>query len=156
MRRLSRLTNEKKIERYILQGNSVVTLQSGKTGVWYTLRVTVTPTDKHAYKVEALRGSDNTSDWHYIGIYYSDTRYFYVGTPYNTRDQRSWPGSLRAAKYFFDQLPSSIPANLYVYGENLCRLCGRRLTTPESIERGCGPECYKREQERRSRRNSSC
>jgi hypothetical protein len=34
--------------------------------------------------------------------------------------------------------------DLEVWHEGRCGACGRRLTVPESIERGLGPECYGR------------
>jgi Family of unknown function (DUF6011) len=35
----------------------------------------------------------------------------------------------------------TMPANLEVWHEGRCGRCGRKLTVPESIARGIGPEC---------------
>jgi hypothetical protein len=37
----------------------------------------------------------------------------------------------------------SLPEGYKIQHEGKCCRCGRTLTTPESIERGIGPECVK-------------
>src|ERR1019366_4832357 len=47
-----------------------------------------------------------------------------------------------AWNYLWDRvLRGLLPANLEVWHEGKCGRCGRKLTVPESIERGIGPEC---------------
>lgn len=128
------------IRPYTFAGNSTITLQSGNTDRRYTYRVTRCKTNENAYFVKLLRGPDNTKDYSYIGCYFTDTSYFYPCSTWRDKLRKQWPPSMRAIAYFFEHL-DDIPANLYVWRENYCASCGRKLTTPESISCGYGPEC---------------
>jgi hypothetical protein len=136
-----RLTSEFAKE-FALAGNATMTLQSGATGVHYTYKITKHKDSDNLYFVRLLHGPDNEEDYQYIGCYYSDTEYFNAAKPWKERPQHAWPASLRAIKYFFEHI-NNIPDNLFVYHEGRCGKCGRKLTTPESIERGFGPECMR-------------
>ena len=131
------------IATYTLAGNATVTLQSGNTGVHFTYKVKRSKTHDCLYFVYLLSGPDNEDDYQYIGCYYSDTQYFHSVKTWKDKQRMSWPPSLRAISYFFDNL-YNIPGNLHVFHEGRCGRCGRKLTTPESILRGLGPECYRR------------
>jgi len=37
-----------------------------------------------------------------------------------------------------------------IYGENYCRICGKRLTNPKSVDREIGPVCFKHSQKARA------
>ena len=128
---------------YTLAGNATVTLQSGNTGVHFTYKVKQSKNQEHLYFIHLLSGPDNEDDYQYIGCYYSDTCYFHPAKAWKDKTQMAWPASLRAISFFFDNL-YNIPTNLHVYHEGRCGRCGRKLTTPESILRGLGPECYRR------------
>ena len=56
------------IRNFVLGGNALVTLESGKTGVRYTFKVRKPDEDK-PYFVSMLTGSDNDSDYNYIGYF---------------------------------------------------------------------------------------
>lgn len=130
------------VKRFALAGKAILTLQSGKTGKHYTFKIT-----KHKeydlYFVYYLYGQDNTKDYRYCGCYYSDTKIFNPRNEYKQIYIHGWPKHLQAIRYFFERI-DNIPDNLYVYHEGRCGKCGRKLTTPESIERGLGPECVRR------------
>ena len=36
---------------------------------------------------------------------------------------------------------AALPKTVEVWHEGICGRCGRKLTVPESVERGLGPEC---------------
>lgn len=38
-------------------------------------------------------------------------------------------------------ISGTLPANVEIWHEGTCCKCGRKLTDPDSIERGLGPEC---------------
>lgn len=131
-----------KVKAFALGGNATITLQSGETGKHYTYKIT-----KHAEKddlffVRVLHGQDNETDYKYIGCYFADTAVFNPCKNYKELPQFAWPKSVRTIAYFFDSI-DNISDKLLVYHEGKCAKCGRKLTTPESIERGFGPECYK-------------
>ena len=131
------------IRQYTLAGNSTITLQSGHTDRRYTYRITRCKTNENAYFVKLLRGPDNTNDYSYIGCYFTDTSYFYPCSTWRDKLRKHWPPSMRAIAYFFERL-DNIPDNLFVWREDYCASCGRKLTTPESISCGYGPECLGR------------
>lgn len=131
------------VPAYALAGNATITLLSGNTDKHFTYKIKKAKDKENLYFIDLLSGSDNDKDYQYIGCYYSDTEYFHPAKPWKDRITMAWPPSLRAIRFFLSKL-YNIPANLHVYHEGRCGRCGRKLTTPESIERGLGPECYKR------------
>ena len=131
------------IKEYTLAGNSTVTLQSGKTNTYYTYKFKRSKDDSQLYFIHLLRGPDNEDDYTYIGCYYADTRYFHICKKYQDKYEHNWPASIRAVAYFLKRI-NNLPSNLFVYHEGRCGACGRKLTTPESIMRGLGPECAKK------------
>ena len=131
------------VPSYALAGNATITLLSGNTDRHFTYKIKKAKDKENLYFVDLLSGPDNDSDYQYIGCYYSDTEYFHAAKPWKDRPIIAWPSSLRAIHFFFKRL-YDIPDNLHVYHEGRCGKCGKKLTTPESIERGLGPECYKR------------
>lgn len=132
-----------RIKSYVLAGNAVITLESGITGKHFTYKITHSKNDDNLYFVKCLRGADNSTDYTYIGCYYADTKYFYPDKKYKGIETYGWPKSLQAINYLFRFL-DNVPDKLKVYHEGKCCVCGRRLTTPESIELGIGPECANR------------
>ena len=138
---MSKQLSADKIKQFALAGNATITLQNGHTGNYFTYKITKHK-ENDVYFVRLLHGPDNENDYQYVGCYYSDTEYFHPCKTWKEKLIFNWPPALRAIKYFFDRI-DNIPDNLLVYHEGKCGKCGRKLTTPESIERGLGPECYK-------------
>ena len=130
------------IPSYVLAGNATVTLVSGDTMRRFTYKIKRHKDHKELYFVNLLHGPDNEKDYEYIGCYYSDSHVCYPGKVYREREQYTWPASVRAIAFLFSRLYTK-PDNLHVYHEGKCGRCGKKLTTPESIMRGLGPECYK-------------
>ena len=131
------------VPSYVLAGNAIITLQSGNTDNHFTYKFKRAKDNDNLYFINLLSGPDNEQDYQYVGCYYSDTEYFHAVKPWRGRTPVAWPPSLRAIRFFLSKL-YNIPANLHVFHEGRCGRCGRRLTTPDSIKRGLGPECYKR------------
>lgn len=139
----SRRLRPEAVAPFVLGGNATVTVQSGKTGKHFTYRIKRHKDDKDLYFVRLLvEGSDT---YRYIACYYSDRKYLHLAEPWRDAAYLSWPASVRAIKFLFEKLESP-PEQLLVYHEGRCARCGRPLTTPESIKRGFGPECYKMEE----------
>lgn len=129
-----------KIKAFVLAGNATITLESGVTGKHFTYKIIVSKNDPNLYFIKLLRGEDNRNDYTYIGCYFSDNGYFNPEKKYQKQDVTGWPKSLRAIRYLFNHI-NNVPDCLRVYHEGKCCRCGRKLTTPESIRRGIGPEC---------------
>lgn len=132
--------NSEDAKKLILAGNATITLESGNTGTHYTYKITRCKNDEQLYFVKSLRGKDNEVDYRYIGCYYADSGYFYPEKTYKDRDVITWPRSMQAIRYMFNRI-DNLPDNLHIYHEGRCCRCGRKLTTPESIKKGIGPEC---------------
>lgn len=133
-----------RIKDYVLAGNATITLESGITGKHFTYKITRSKNDNNLYFIKSLRGSDNNNDYAYIGCYYADNKYFFPDRKYKGIKTYGWPKSLQAINFLFKTL-DSVPDNLIVYHQGRCCVCGRKLTTPESIKAGIGPECSNRE-----------
>ena len=125
-----------------LAGNATITLESLNTKRHFTYRIRQSDSKPELYFVDLLHGPDNTADYKYVGCYYKDTEYFHPCKQYQGMRKCNWPTSMQAIAYFFDHL-YNIPDTLFVYHEGKCARCGRKLTTPESIVSGFGPECIK-------------
>lgn len=130
------------VANYVLAGNATVTVESGKTGKYFTFKVIRSKEVDVLYFIHLLTGPDNEDDYQFIGSYDDDRRKFTPMHPWTDYFKQGWPPSVRAANFLFEKLYNK-PDLLHVYHEGRCGKCGRKLTTPESIARGLGPECAK-------------
>ena len=128
------------IKQYALGGNATITLQSGISGIHFTYKIVRNKNMNSLYKVYLLNGNNNYDDYRYVACYYSDTEQLHVVSPYKDRLHCSWPKSMRAIKLFFDTIDNT-QDNLLVYHEGRCAVCGKKLTTPESLKIGMGQKC---------------
>lgn len=129
-------------KEFAFAGNATITLESENTKNRFTYKITKSKDDDNLFFIKLLHGPDNENDYRYIGCYYVDSNYFYPCKKFREVPVPFWPGSMRAISYFLDHL-DNLPKKLHVYHEGRCAKCGRKLTTPESIERGFGPKCCK-------------
>lgn len=162
------ISEPEKIKRFALAGNAILTLQNESNGKRATYRIRKAPgrlqhtcdteiapdgvplacaacKEETPFFVSVLTGSDNDSDYTYLGTIWNDargTRYFHGKKSSIGADSPSG----RGATWLFRRLSEggAIPEPFKVYHEGRCGACGRRLTVPESIESGLGPECAKR------------
>jgi len=126
------------ISKFVLAGNAKVTIENPATGVRFTYKIRRRDNadgSKTPWFVSVLRGSDNTSDYSYIGFIKAGQ---FVWGGKKARAGKDAP-SVRAFDWFFRHLDDPRPANVYHSG--CCGRCGRELTVPESIETGLGPVC---------------
>jgi hypothetical protein len=142
---------------YVTAGNSTVTLRSKKTGDRFTFRFGRPKSSTRGDGARPvwgnlLTGPDNSKDYTFFGTW------FPTGDPYSWRYKHSdksriglsAPGVI-AARWFMQHMWSGDPAawarmfgQVEVWHEGQCGRCGRRLTVPESVESGFGPECLSR------------
>ena len=142
--------------RYVLAGNAYVTFQSAKTGVHLTY---------HVRRAEPRQGDSRPAPW-FVSVLTGPDHYEYLGTvfqgvqphqvqPEHVHDYVFVHGcksrisrdakSAQAFAWVWGKLTAGrMPEVLSVYHEGRCGRCGRRLTTPESITTGLGPECAKK------------
>ena len=123
---------------YVFAGNARFTLVSKATGARYTYRLKLSD-NGGIFFASVLTGPDNTTDYRYAGIVPSRERTAFR----TTKGSKLGPSapSVRALEWFLRHLESE---QVEVWHEGRCGRCSRVLTTPESVERGIGPECLER------------
>lgn len=136
--------------------NGTYTVQNTKTGEHRTFRISTVERKKGGRpwrKVEVLVGSDNTRD--YRGFAQVGERDIIVWRRVTAFGNTPAPARPNAYDWYADMLnallykrPSRYGKGLYqeytVMVEKRCLDCNRKLTHPESLISGYGPECVKR------------
>ena len=126
--------------RFMFGGNAVFTLRSEKTGTRFTYKIRQKD-ETSPFFVSVLSGRNNERDYYYLGfIPRADRGTLIAGS-------KGLPGakSFKALSWTLSQLSGArIPEKLSIFHEGRCCACGRKLTTPESILSGIGPECAKK------------
>jgi len=142
------------IRRYIEGGHGTFTIVSNKTGARFTYRLNM---PKDAPKVDernrpvrkdrplpifvsVLTGPDNTRDHRFIGTIWIHKKVF----SHSLKSKIGYDApSVAAFRWFYLNLSDHRVLDFCeVWHEGKCGVCGRKLTVPESIERGMGPVCY--------------
>jgi Family of unknown function (DUF6011) len=127
-------------------GSATITLESLKTGNRFTYKISQardkeTGIAQDCYFVGLLCGPNNDSDYKYIGriarsVFWSGRKYPKPG------DISKDAPSVRAFDWAWRALArGELPDQLAVWHEGKCGRCGRKLTVPESVASGFGPEC---------------
>jgi len=130
---------------FMLAGNAHVTFQSAKTGTRFTYHVVAAPPPSVvsnvpvSHFVHVLVGPD---DYKYLGCIYTNRLYKHG---HNSRIDRNAKSAIAFAWVWGKLTAGKMPDVLGVWHEGRCGKCGRRLTTPESIESGLGPICAKKD-----------
>jgi hypothetical protein len=134
---IGRLTTAAAVREFMLAGNATLTLKSERSGNRFTYRVRKAESgDVHF--VGLLGGTDNESDFRYLGVIFKDGGYHHGKRSHIAPDAPS----AMAFDWFHANLKADrMPATVQVWHEGKCGRCGRKLTVPESVERGLGPEC---------------
>lgn len=129
------INNAQDIKDFVFAGKAHFTLRSAKTGTRFTYKVRKSDDDK-LFFVSILNGPDNYTNYVYAGIIFADKPNILRWTKKSkvTKDSPAF----KAATWFFQNMSSK---NVEFYHEGKCGRCGRKLTVPESIERGLGPVC---------------
>ena len=130
------LTVPAQIRHYAFAGSAIFTVTS-PTGTSFTFRVRRAdprPDTAPTWFVGVLSGPDNTAAYTYLGF---------------VREGQYIPGrkvgqdapSQKAATWLMPRIAAGrLPATVEFRTSGRC---GRTLTTPESIDRGIGPECWR-------------
>ena len=134
---------------YILQPRkNTFTFQSARTGARYTFQVK--PLDKEQAKqngikdmrffVKFLCGQDNENDYRYLGQILNGV--FSLTKKSRESGLSETTPAYIAFKTSFDALVAGrMPESLEVIHSGRCARCGRKLTVPQSVKDGFGPEC---------------
>ena len=138
---MTRFQSNADIKTFLLAGKAILTLRSARTGTRYTFKVSKAK-DRELWFVKLLTGSDNYSSYSYIGYFYKDLKF-----KTSAKSQFGFGAlPMQAMRVLLEGLRQEEPKvhrQLEVYHEGSCGRCGRRLTVPESLMAGLGPECLK-------------
>lgn len=129
---------------FMLAGNATMTLRSLESGNRFTYRVRAIKDKRDWFFVSLMNGPDNESNFAYMGL---------IRGAHFARTAKSRVAetsvSFRAFEWFWRNLQSDhISSKVECWHEGRCGRCNRKLTVPESISRGIGPECIKHHQVR--------
>ena len=139
------------LRSFVLAGRADFTLENQETSGRFTFKVCapsketeagglVIDHDANVRFVKVLTGPDNGSDYTFLGTIFLGTGDFRVSG--KSRIPAGAP-SAKAWAWFWGRVSKNValPACLSVWHEGRCARCGRKLTVPESISSGYGPEC---------------
>jgi len=122
--------------KFIFAGKSIFTVKNPKTDNRFTFKVNKHKVDD-IYFVNVLTGPDT---FQFIGTLNSNTNYKHSRNSRITFESKS----AKVFDFIIKGLRSNkLPQFIEIWHEGKCGRCGRRLTVPESIESGFGPECTK-------------
>jgi hypothetical protein len=127
-------------KKYLLAGNSIVTLTSVKTKNHFTYKIKKSKNQSNAYIVMVCTNYD---EYQYLCMLYENRGTYTLNAKDKIKLQR--PSAI-AFKFVVDNYINQYKPHkdLIIQHHGVCGRCGRVLTDPTSIELGLGPECAKR------------
>lgn len=132
--------------RFITSGNAIFTLENEATGKRFTYKVVRRACDDGLvrYFVNLLAGPDNVTNYNYMGMFLEGSKLGLMTTKGSRVTEKAV--SFQAFTWMHRMLTQGkdLPEGVRIYHEGRCGRCGRRLTVPESIKSGLGPECSER------------
>ena len=141
------LSSREAIVKFIEAGNATCTIRSKNTGKRITFNFArPKPQDGRARPifVNVLTGSDNNSDYTFAGTMWINPTGYTFNLSRKATITMTAP-SMLALTWLIRALNSGTDAKMLrqaeFWHEGRCGRCNRKLTVPESIESGFGPEC---------------
>ncbi len=132
-----KITNPTQALQFIKGGNATATFVGQANRYTYKIR----KAEKgDIYFVSLLIGANNESDYIFIGCLTDQRGFFQTAKS----SHKGLAPALAFAWIYSHLLKGVIDARTEIWHEGRCCKCGRKLTTPESIERGMGAECFSR------------
>lgn len=123
--------------RFITGGKSFFTIKNPKTDNRFTFK-SVKHKEKNIFFLSVLTSPDK---YEFIGTIFEDMRYSHSNKSSIGKESQS----NKVFSYVFNSLKGDrLPEFIQVWHSGRCGRCGRKLTTPESIVSGYGPECLKK------------
>lgn len=129
-------------KNFVLGGNATFTVQNPE-GKHYTFKVRQPKADMPFF-MSLLTGPDNTSSFTYLGVLNQTGRLCLTAKSKLTEDSLPVRVANFAIRCVWGTQKNGLPVGYQIRHEGKCGCCGRKLTTPESLDRGIGPECIKR------------
>lgn len=150
---------------YVMGGFGTLTVQACETGKRFTFKMGKPRRDNNVFNgrkprdpkkpkpifVSVLTGPSNTSDYQFMGcLWPGDNLPLVYSHGKRSRFTETAP-SVIAFRWFLGKVlheDASLLRQANVWHEGTCYMCGKTLTTPESVEAGIGPICAGRLQSR--------
>jgi len=130
----------KQLRDFIFAGNATFTVLNSDTKNRFTFKIKKHK-EEEIFFVSVMTGSSNYNSFTYIGTYFPNKGYK------RSVKSRITPDAMSAKtitwflnKFIHNQKPYT---TVKVFHEGKCGRCGRKLTTPDSVKSGFGPECIK-------------
>lgn len=140
------LQTPRQMKDYVTAGYATITIRSRKTKDRYTYRIkqaeSKRPNAPILWFVELMTGPDNEKSYEYIGQIRDDLSYDHGRKSTISKEDRR----AHAFAWFWwwvRQEKAQPLEQVEVWHEGHCGKCGRKLTVPESVASGIGPECAK-------------
>ena len=137
----AKLTSGPQLAKYVSGGRGIVTLESpsGKHHTYEFRR----PNDESAFPNTTffvyVLVKEHT--WMYVGMYNSGTKHFRLTRASTYRHDSEIVKGVKYLTKLARCLGSIDDFRMSAYHEGICSVCGRRLTSPKSIQTGMGPHC---------------
>jgi hypothetical protein len=129
-------------KQFILGGKAVITVSNGRGDHYtYQFRHHKFPDGQDRFFVKVLSKPDNESDssYTYVGMMYpSGTFILTKGSTYTMESP-----CVKVIMWMLARIKAGreLPLPASLRHEGLCGRCGRKLTTPASVDTGFGPHC---------------
>ena len=138
---MEKLITTEQARSFIFAGKAIFTIKSGESGKHFTYKITKGKRGNNPpHFASLLTGTDNNSQYSYFANIWDEKVYKHGAKSRITKDALG----VQAFRWFFrNLLDGTLNGRVKIYHEGRCCKCGRRLTTPKSVERGIGPECNK-------------
>lgn len=137
------ITDPKAALSFLLAGKATVTLRSLNSGNRFTYKVELAdkrnandPNEIPVWFVSLLNGPDNWTNYAYIGMI-KNNEFRHTAKSKVSKDAPSFLGF----EFCFKSIAAGTMRGFEFWHEGKCGRCGRKLTVPESVASGFGPEC---------------
>lgn len=144
---MSIINSKPDILNFLLGGKAIFTIENRLSGGRFTFKVTQKK-QGDIFWVSLLNGPDNTADYRFFGTIFPPQgaeRHTHPCTFKHSANGKIGfdAPSVTAWRWFFERLnsPKEFPLGFEFHHAGRCGRCGRRLTTPDSVRTGFGPEC---------------
>lgn len=126
-------------KQFVLAGRAIFTVTSLKTGSHFTFRAFRGNREDSPTFVGVLTGQNNLRDYSFLGTIFRDESFRHSPKSRISQDAPS----AKAFLWFWRHI-NNLPGTVSFSHAGRCAVCGRLLTSPESLLMGVGPECKSR------------
>lgn len=131
------LTKYWEVTSYVFGGNATITIVSNKTQTHFTYKFLANKALRGVFHVYVLTGKK----YKYVcSIENYGKKLVYPVTGAIPRVWARYKAFIWVWRHIINKV---FPKGVYIWREDKCCVCGKKLTHPESIVRGIGPECIK-------------